>query len=198
VIGTCRPEQVRRNSGSKPGDAIVLTKPIGVGIYSAAIKKGELGGAGYAEMLATTTLLNRIGGELSNDSAVHAITDVTGFGLLGHGLELAHGSNLSIVIDADTVPLLSEAAALAQRGFITGASKRNRESYGASVRLPAGFPEWRRDLLADPQTSGGLLIACTPDRANAILGDIIGAGFAAARIIGQTQAGAPEIQVRSG
>jgi selenide,water dikinase len=198
VIGTCRPEQVRRNSGAKPGDAIILTKPIGVGIYSAAIKKGELDGAGYAEMLATTTLLNRIGGELTNDSAVHAITDVTGFGLLGHGLELARGSNLSIVIDADTVPLLSEAAALAQRGFITGASERNWESYGVSVRLPAGFPEWRRHLLADPQTSGGLLIACAPDRANAILGDIIGAGFAAARIIGQTQAGAPEIQVRSG
>ncbi len=195
AIGICRPEQVRRNSGALPGDAVILTKPIGVGIYSAAIKKGALDGAGYAEMLATTTLLNRIGGELSGDADVHAITDVTGFGLLGHGLELARGSNLTLVIDADNVPFLSRAAALAQSGFITGASKRNWASYGGSVALPAGFPEWRRDLLADPQTSGGLLIACAAGRAEALCETIRAAGYPAAHIVGRTAAGPAKVEV---
>jgi selenide,water dikinase len=195
VIGICRPEQVRRNSGAKAGDTLILTKPIGVGVYSAAIKKGVLDGAGYAEMIATTTLLNRIGGELASDPDVHAITDVTGFGLLGHGLEMARGSGLSLAIEADRVPLLMEAEKLAQAGLITGASKRNWASYGASVSLPAGMPEWRRDLLADPQTSGGLLIACAPEKASATLERIVAAGYPAAKIIGGAEAGAPEIRI---
>ena len=195
VIGVCRPEQLRRNSGVNPGDALILTKPIGVGVYSAAIKKGELDGAGYAEMIATTTRLNRIGAELSDDPAVHAITDVTGFGLLGHGLEMARGSNLSLVIEANKVPLLAEAERLAQAGFITGASKRNWASYGASVTLPFDMPEWRRDLLADPQTSGGLLIACAPEQADAILNRIEAAGYPGAKIVGRAEAGKPEIRV---
>jgi selenide,water dikinase len=195
VIGTCRPEQLRRNSGAKAGDALILTKPIGVGVYSAAIKKGELDGAGYAEMIAATTLLNRIGGEISDDSAVHAITDVTGFGLLGHGLEMARGSNASVVLEADRVPLLSKAAALAQRGFVTGASKRNWASYGDSVRLPAAFPDWRRDLLADPQTSGGLLISCAAAKAETLLARIVSAGCSSARIVGRVAAGMPEIRI---
>lgn len=195
VIGTCRPEQLRRNSGAKPGDAVILTKPIGVGVYSAAIKKGELDGAGYAEMIATTTLLNRIGAELSGDADVHAITDVTGFGLLGHGLELARGSSLSLVIDADRVPFLGEAERLAQAGFITGASKRNWASYGTDVKLPAGIAEWRRDLLADPQTSGGLLIACAPEKAEEIAGRIVAAGYPSARIVGRVEAGEPGVRV---
>ena len=117
VIGTCRPEHVRRNADARAGDALILTKPIGVGIYSAAIKKGELSPAGYTEMIATTTLLNRIGAELAHDKDVHAITDVTGFGLLGHALEMARGSNLALTIAPSDVPLLTQAAALAQRGL---------------------------------------------------------------------------------
>ncbi len=195
VIGVCRPEQVRRNSSAKPGDALILTKPIGVGIYSAAIKKGALDGAGYAEMIASTTLLNRVGSELSSHPAVHAITDVTGFGLLGHGLEMAKGSGLSVVIDAAQVPLFARAEALAQGGFVTGASKRNWASYGRSVTLPADLPEWRRDLLADPQTSGGLLVACDPGEAADVLELIVGAGHPAARIVGRTEAGAPGVRV---
>jgi selenide,water dikinase len=194
VIGICRPEQVRRNFGAKPGDALILTKPIGVGVYSAAIKKGALDGTGYAEMIATTTLLNRIGGELSADPDVHAITDVTGFGLLGHGLEMARGSDLGLVIETGKVPLLAEAERLAQGGFITGASKRNWASYGASVSLPDGMPDWRRDLLADPQTSGGLLVACAPDRAEALLQQIVAAGYPGTTIIGRAEAGKPEIR----
>jgi selenide,water dikinase len=194
VIGTCRPEQLRRNSGAKAGDALILTKPIGVGVYSAVIKKGELDGAGYAEMIATTTLLNRIGGEISDDSAVHAITDVTGFGLLGHGLEMARGSNLTLVLDAATVPFLSKAETFAQRGFVTGASKRNWASYGDSVRLPAAFPDWRRDLLADPQTSGGLLISCAAAKTETLLARIVSAGYPA-RIVGRVEAGTPEVRI---
>lgn len=140
VIGLCRPDQVRRNADAKPNDALILTKAIGVGIYSAAIKKGELAGEGYAEMLTSTTQLNRIGSELADDKAVHAITDVTGFGLLGHALELARGSKLAVTLKVGDVPLFTQAAHLAQQGYITGASTRNWASYGDAIRLPEGFP----------------------------------------------------------
>jgi selenide,water dikinase len=195
VIGICRPDQVRRNAGANAGDAIILTKPIGVGVYSAALKKGELDGAGYAEMIATTTSLNRIGIDLASESSVHALTDVTGFGLLGHGLEMAQGSGVSLVIRSSEVPVLSRAAEFAQKGFVTGASKRNWASYGRSVTLPAGLPAWHRDLLADPQTSGGLLIACSESEAPAILARIKAAGFAEAAVVGRAESGTPGVKV---
>ena len=195
VIGICRPEQVRRNADAKAGDTLILTKPIGVGIYSAAIKKGELDGEGYAEMIASTTMLNRIGGELSGNKAVHAITDVTGFGLLGHAHEVARESGLSLVIRGEDVPLFAHAERLAQAGFITGASKRNWASYGEFIRLPETMPEWQRDLLADPQTSGGLLVACEPEEAQDVLAIIIGSGCASAKIIGHAEAGPPEVRI---
>jgi len=195
VIGTCRPEHVRRNCDVKAGDALILTKPIGVGIYSAAIKKGSLSPAGYTEMIATTTLLNRIGGELAPDQDVHAITDVTGFGLLGHALEMARSSKLALTIRGSEIPLLTQAAELAQQGFVTGASHRNWASYGDEVRLPAGYAEWQRHLLTDPQTSGGLLIACAPERAAAITGSIREAGYPAARVIGDAKPGPAGVEV---
>jgi selenide,water dikinase len=195
VIGICRPEHVRRNASAKAGDALILTKPIGVGIYSAAIKKGELPPAGYTEMIATTTLLNRIGGDLAPDKDVHAITDVTGFGLLGHALEIARGSKLTLNIRGSEIPTLTQASALAQQGFVTGASHRNWASYGSEVRLPAGYAEWRRHLLTDPQTSGGLLIACAPERADAIAQSIREAGYPAARVIGDVKPGPVGVDV---
>jgi selenide, water dikinase len=195
VIGICKTEDVRRKSDAKPGDAIILTKPLGVGIYSAAIKKGVLPPTGYAEMIATTTLLNRVGMELAKDSAVHALTDVTGFALLGHGLEMARCSELTLVIRAGNLPLLSEAAALAQQGFVTGASVRNWASYGHDVTLPDDLPEWQRHLLTDPQTSGGLLVSCESDQVERILQTIVAAGYPAAHIIGHTEAGPPRIRV---
>ncbi|MGH6881909.1 selenide, water dikinase SelD [Hypericibacter sp.] len=196
VIGICRPKEVRRNSSARPGDALILTKALGVGIYSAAFKKGELSPAAYTEMIASTTLLNRVGAELAGDTAVHAMTDVTGFGLLGHALEMARGSKLALVIHADVLPFLSEAQSLAQQGFITGASSRNWASYSDVVTLPADLPEWRRHLLTDPQTSGGLLIACAPDRAEAMTQRIVGAGYPRTRIIGHVEAGAPSVEIR--
>jgi selenide,water dikinase len=195
VIGTCRPEHVRRNSGVRAGDALILTKPIGVGIYSAAIKKGALSAQRYAEMIGTTTLLNRIGADLAQDADVHAITDVTGFGVLGHALEMARGSGLAIELCAGDVPLLSGAAALAQEGLVTGASYRNWSSYGAEVELPSSLPEWQRHLLTDPQTSGGLLVACALDHAASIVSFIRDAGYPATHVIGHAEVGSPRLRV---
>ncbi|MCC7046645.1 MAG: selenide, water dikinase SelD [Alphaproteobacteria bacterium] len=195
VIGICRPDEVRRNADARPGDRLILTKPVGVGVYSAAIKKERLSPAGYAEMVASTTQLNKVGAALAKDKAVHAITDVTGFGLLGHALEVARGSKLAVTIDEASVPLLAEAASLAQQGFVTGASNRNWDSYGGDVALPAGMPDWRRHLLTDPQTSGGLLVACDPARADAILATIAAAGHPNARIVGEVAPGAPDAPV---
>ncbi|MGB3272805.1 MAG: selenide, water dikinase SelD [Xanthobacteraceae bacterium] len=195
VIGICRPDEVRRNADARAGDALILTKALGVGIYSAALKRGELDGAGYAEMVASTTQLNRIGATLAADPAVHAVTDVTGFGLCGHAYEMARESHLSLSIDADAVPLFAGAAAFAQKGFVTGASKRNWASYGAFIVLPAEMPQWRRDLFTDPQTSGGLLIACKAGAAQGVLDKVKAAGFGKAAIIGRVEAGAPEVRI---
>jgi selenide,water dikinase len=195
VIGTCRAEDVRRNADARPGDAVILTKPLGVGIYSAAIKKALLPSASYTEMIATTSLLNRVGIRLAKDKSVHAMTDVTGFGLLGHGLEMARGSNATLVVDLKSLPFLSEAVALAQQGSVTGASHRNWASYGASVSLPPDCADWQRHLLTDPQTSGGLLVSCSADKAGELLGSIVADGYPHARIIGRIEAGPPLIRV---
>jgi selenide, water dikinase len=193
VTGIGAKANIRRNSEAQTGDKLILTKPLGVGIYSAAFKKAALGRAAYDEFIATTTLLNRIGAELGKDPAVHAMTDVTGFGLLGHALEMARGANKTLAINVSALPWLREAAALAQQGFITGASGRNWKSYGTEVALPADTAEWQRQLYCDPQTSGGLLVACAPDRAEALVKEIFGAGYPAARIIGEAKDSAPRI-----
>jgi selenide, water dikinase len=193
VIGIGSKADIRRNSDAETGDKLILTKALGVGIYSAAFKKGVLSRASYDEFIATTTLLNRIGAELAKDSDVHAMTDVTGFGLLGHALEMARGAGKTMAIKAAELPWLSEATALAQKGFITGASGRNWTSYDTDVVLPAGTPEWQRQLYCDPQTSGGLLVACAPDCTDALLETIVASGYSAARIIGEVQDGDPRV-----
>jgi selenide, water dikinase len=197
VIGICRPNQVRRNGGVKAGDALILTKGIGVGIYSSAIKKMALPEGCYEEMIATTTLLNRIGAELSSAPSVHALTDVTGFGLLGHGLEMARASELTLEISLSAIPFLSQAVSLARDGFITGASHRNWASYGDSIDLPAAMPEWQRLLLADPQTSGGLLVACAADTAPHMVETIRQAGYPLASIIGKAVAGPARVSIEA-
>ena len=197
VIGTARAEHIRRNTDAKPGDAIILTKPLGVGIYSAAIKKAALPAGGYPDMIATTTLLNRIGAALAKNPAVHAITDVTGFGLLGHGLEMARGSHATLVFSFKALPFLKDAAALAQQGCVTGASHRNWASYGENVVLLGGFADWQQHLLSDPQTSGGLLVSCAPDQAESILRTIQNDGYSCARIVGVVEAGPPHVRVES-
>ncbi len=197
VIGTCKRAEVRRNADARAGDALILTKPLGVGVYSAAIKKEMLSERGYHEMIATTTMLNRVGAALGRKPAVHAMTDVTGFGLLGHALEVARGSQAALTIDLNALPYLSEAAALAQRGCVTGASHRNWDSYGHEVELPASLPEWQRHLLTDPQTAGGLLVSVAPDAANEVLTAIRDSGCAAASLIGTVAEGAPRLHIAS-
>jgi len=195
VNGICAPSELRRNCDAKAGDVMILTKPVGVGIYSAAFKKEALSPADYADMVATMTTLNQIGAELAKDSGVHAMTDVTGFGVLGHALGMARGSGLRFVLRSEAIPLLPRVIELAQQGFITGASGRNWESYGAAVALAVDYPPWRRQILTDPQTSGGLLVACAPNRAEDLLRTIRDAGYPSASIIGAMCAGAPGIDV---
>jgi selenide,water dikinase len=146
-------------------------------------------------MIRSTTLLNRVGAELASDPAVHGVTDVTGFGLLGHALEMARGSGLALTIRLGEVPLLTQAASLASQGFVTGASQRNWASYEDEVELPADCLEWQRMLLTDPQTSGGLLIACAAEAADGLVARIRDAGFPLTRRIGSAAQGAPGIRV---
>jgi len=195
VIGQCRLQNLRKNSTARAGDALVLAKPLGVGVYSAAFKKGALPQDAYAEMIETTTRLNSVGAALGREADVHAMTDVTGFGLLGHALELARGSNLRLRIDLSALPFLMQAERLAQEGFVTGASTRNWASYGGEVRLPEGLPLWRRHLLTDPQTSGGLLVACEPHAALRLRAQMLEAGYRDAAIVGALESGAPEVVV---
>ncbi len=185
VLGLVHPDRVLRNSGGQPGDALILTKGIGIGIYSAALKRGELPQSLYAEMIASTTQLNAVGRSLPDLPGVHAVTDVTGFGLLGHTLELARGSGLAATIRLADVPVLPDADVLAARGVGTGAAGRNWASYGADVVLPPDLPEWRRALLCDPQTSGGLLVACAVETVPDLLGRLRGEGFTRAAEIGR-------------
>ena len=194
VIGLLKPQNLRRNSGARPGDVLILTKALGVGIYSAAFKKEQLSQAGYDEMIASTTLLNRIGSELAQDPDVHAITDVTGFGILGHGLEMARGSGATLKLSLADLPFLSQARRLAQEGRVTGASHRNWASYGEGADLPAELADWQRHLLTDPQTSGGLLVSCKAERAEELLARIKSAGYPAARIVGSVEAGPARVR----
>ncbi len=197
VIGECDRQALRTNAGAQDGDALILTKPLGVGLYSAAYKQHGLDDAAYREFLASTTQLNAIGTRLGAEAAVHALTDVTGFGLLGHALEIARASGSRLAIDWPTVPLLTRAAALAQEGCVTGASGRNWASAADAVSLPGHLPQWQRDVLTDPQTSGGLLVSVAAAEAARILDLIRGAGFAAAAIVGRVTAGDPGVTVNA-
>ena len=195
AIGLVDPNRVLRNDRARAGDRLVLTKPLGIGIFSAALKRGELDEASYREMLAATTQLNLLGMELPEFAGVHSVTDVTGFALLGHALEMCRGASLSARIEMAALPIFPAAARLAESGIATGASRRNWASYGAEVDLPPGLPEWRRNLLSDPQTSGGLLIACDPATAPSLVALARRRGFAAAADIGEFTAGPPRVRV---
>jgi selenide,water dikinase len=177
ALGLVHPGRVLRNSGARPGDRLVLGKPLGVGIYSAALKKGELDATRYTAMVAQATRLNTPGPDLADLPGVHALTDVTGFGLVGHALEIARGSGCSVRIDWLRVPMLPGVRELAARGFVTGASARNWAGYGSQVRLPEGFSDIDRALLTDPQTSGGLLAACSAQSLDDVLATFGRHGF---------------------
>jgi selenide,water dikinase len=194
ALGLVHPDKVLTNRTARAGDVLILTKALGVGVLSAAFKQERLPAAGYGALIASTTQLNAVGRELADVEGVHAVTDVTGFGLLGHALEICRGAGLSAQIGAEP-PLLDGVEALARAGVRTGASGRNWASYGEAVRLPAGLPDWRRDLLTDPQTSGGLLIACAADAAGAVLALVRSGGFERAAVVGRLSEGPPVIEV---
>jgi selenide,water dikinase len=195
ALGTVHPGRILRNSGARDGDVLVLGKGLGVGIFSAALKQGRLSARNYEVMIDSTTRLNAVGRALAEVAGVHAVTDVTGFGLLGHALEICRASAMRARIRSADVPVLEGAAALAEAGIGTGAAARNWSSYGHEVVLPAGLPDWRRGLLCDPQTSGGLLISVAADTAEGVLGMLRAAGFAQAGVVGELRMGIPGIEV---
>jgi selenide, water dikinase len=197
ALGLVHPKHVKRNADAQPGDVLVLGKPLGVGVMSAALKKGELGDAGYARMIETTTKLNTPGPELAALPGVHALTDVTGFGLAGHALEMARGARCEVHLNWSDVPLMSGVRELAAQGFVTGASGRNWAGYGSDVSVPANFAAEDRALLTDPQTSGGLLVACTPASLDAVLATFHRHGFEQAKVVGGVTAasGVPRLVV---
>ena len=185
VLGLVHPSRVKKNSGAKAGDVLILSKPLGIGILSAALKKEILPPEGYAKMIALTTQLNKPGIALATMDGVHALTDITGFGLAGHGLELARGAGVHIRLDWSRVPLVAGVRDLAAQGCVTGASGRNWDSYGAEIKLADRIEEADRALLSDPQTSGGLLVACSADSAADVLAVFKAQGFDDAAVIGE-------------
>jgi selenide,water dikinase len=195
VLGLVHPSKVKRNADARAGDVLILGKPLGVGVLSAALKKDKLDADGYGAMIANTTKLNKPGKALAQLDGVHALTDVTGFGLLGHLLELARGAGLAAELEMARIPLLPGVEALARDGYFTGASGRNWDAYGHDVELD-GTDDTGRVLLTDPQTSGGLLVACDPACVDEVLALFAREGFEHAAVIGRMAPGAPRVTVR--
>lgn len=196
VLGLVPPSRVKRNADARPGDRLVLGKPLGVGVLSAALKKEKLSAEGYRLMIDTTTRLNTPGIALAELPGVHALTDVTGFGLAGHALELARGADCTVQIDWQSVPVLEGVRELLAQGLVTGASARNWASYGAEVTLPKDFADAERALLVDPQTSGGLLVSCAPEAVDEVLAAFRRDGFEQAAVIGEVTSGSPGLLLR--
>jgi len=194
AMGLVHPSHLKTNRTAEDGDVLVLGKALGVGIYSAALKKAQLDADGYVEMIASTTKLNTPGARLAAMPGVHALTDVTGFGLLGHLLEMCRGSNLGADVRWPDVPILPGVEDLARQGFITGASGRNWAGYGKDVELD-GISDLQRALLTDPQTSGGLLVSCAPDAVEPVLTAFHEDGFERAAVIGKMTAGRAGVRV---
>ncbi len=195
VLGVVHPDKVRRNDRARAGDVLILGKGIGIGVFADAMKKGKLPDAGYKRLIASATQLNTAGAALADLPEVHAMTDVTGFGVLGHLLEICRGSKLGARLDFAKLPVFAEALELARQGFAPGAAGRNWNSYGKDVMLPEGMELWQRNLLTDPQTSGGLLVACAPEAADAVLGVFRKEGFDFAAVIGEMAEGEARVTV---
>ncbi len=194
-LGVVHPDKLKRNCDAQAGDVLVLGKGLGVGILAQAMKKGVLDDAGYQALIASTTKLNTVGARLADLPGVHALTDVTGFGLLGHLLEISKGAKLAARIDIDKVPVIAEARPYAEQGYGPGAIERNQASFGHAVTFAEGVPEWQRRLLADPQTSGGLLVSVAAEHAQAVLAAFHAEGFDYAAIVGGLETGEPSISV---
>ena len=198
ALGLVRPDRILTNRTGRHGDVLILTKALGVGVLSAGFKQGRLDGEGYDALIATATQLNAIGPELAELEGVHAMTDVTGFGLIGHALEMARGAALTVELFADGPTVLSGVESLARSGVRTGASRRNWASYGGLVRGGDAIPGWRRDVLCDPQTSGGLLIAVDPAEVRPALELLRARGFIHSTIVGRLKPGSAHVELATG
>lgn len=197
AIGIIEPAHIKRNAGASAGDILVLGKPLGIGVYSAALKQRRLDAAGYRELIDATTRLNLAGTTLARLDAVHAMTDVTGFGLLGHSLEMCRGSGLRAELEVESIPLLPQTRILAEAGCLTGASRRNWQSYETEVTLEHGLDPIWPPLLSDPQTSGGLLVACAESALDTVLAAFTETGLGQARPIGRLAHGPARVHVRA-
>jgi len=195
VLGVVHPDKVRRNDRARAGDVLILGKGVGIGVFADAMKKGKLPEAGYKRLIESTTQLNTPGATLADMPEVHAMTDVTGFGVLGHLLEICRGSQLGARVEFGKLPVFPEALELARQGFAPGAAGRNWNSYGKEVVLPEGMELWQRNLLTDPQTSGGLLVACESSAVDKVLGVFRDEGFDYAAVIGEMVAGEVNVTV---
>jgi selenide, water dikinase len=195
AIGVVHPQRVKRNCDARAGDALVLGKPLGVGVLSAALKRQQLEPAGYRALVELTTQLNRAGAALAEIAGVHAMTDVTGFGLLGHLLGMCRAAPVGARLSMASIPLLDGVLALAAAGVVTGASARNWSSYGAEVRLAPEITLAQKALLCDPQTSGGLLVACAPEALPQVMSTFASHGGAQAARIGTVVAGESAVAV---
>lgn len=196
VMGLVHPSRLKRNANAKVGDQLILGKPLGVGILSAALKKNALNAEGYKAMINSTTKLNTAGKDLAKLKGVHAMTDVTGFGLLGHAREMARGANVNIQINMQALPFLPQVETLAAQGFITGASARNWNGYQQDITLDSNISDVQKALLCDPQTSGGLLVSCSPDAVDEVMACFHAHGFAAAALIGEILEGKAKVNVK--
>jgi len=195
ALGLVDPRNLKRNCDARARDTLILGKPLGVGILSAALKKQMLAADDYRALIETTTRLNRAGPALAGLAGVHAMTDVTGFGLLGHLLEMCRGAGLGARVDMSRVPLLKDVLLRAAAGQVTGASARNWSSYGDEVRLASQLTAAHQALLCDPQTSGGLLVACAPESVPEALAAFERHGFPDAAVIGEFTQGPPIVLV---
>lgn len=193
ALGLVHPNQLKRNSSARAGDVLILGKPLGIGVLAHAMKKGLISDSDYQQLVATATQLNRVGSQLAALESVHALTDVTGFGLAGHLLELCRGANVAARVHFDRVPLLSAALPYAEQGIGPGAIGNNLQSFGAHLHFDNQLQEWQRRLTVDPQTSGGLMAAVAPEAAEQVLALFRQAGFTDAAIVGELTEGSPEV-----
>lgn len=182
VTGTINPRRVLANSGARPGDALVLTKALGTGVISTAVKKGTAEMEWIDAATRSMTTLNRRGAEISLKYDVHGITDITGFGLIGHAREMALGSGTSLRFFASAVPLLAGALECVARGFVPGGLQSNRAFASSCVEFDASVPENLQTIFYDPQTAGGLLISVNPSQANALVKELRESGVPAVNV----------------
>ncbi len=185
VTGTVHPDRVVTNSGARVGDKLVLTKPLGTGIISTAVKAGVADEKLAAKVADSMATLNDKASVLMLEADVHACTDITGFGFLGHIAQVAQNSGVGIDVDAAAVPFFPEASEFARRGLRPGGLQRNRQYYSSSVKMSTAVPAHMQDILFDPQTSGGLLISLAPVKAEWLLGRLRQAGVGEAAIVGE-------------